>query len=92
MGVLIRLEDHRARRDAYAQADPVRDLELAVHRLDPAVAQAAAADGTLDPRVQTELLAITGAVTMGMTEEALERAERLADRLEHPTARRRRLT
>ena len=89
MGELIRLDDHRARRGARPEPDPIRQLELAVHRLDPAVAEVAAPDGSLDPRVRTELLAITGAVTMGMTDEALERAERLADRLEHPTARRR---
>lgn len=66
--------------------DAVRRLERAVGRLDPAVANVAAPDGTVDPRIETELLAITGAVSMGETAVALERAERLADRLEHPAA------
>lgn len=66
--------------------DAVRRLERAVGRLDPAVANVAAPDGTVDPRIETELLAITGAVSMGETDVALERAERLADRLEHPAA------
>jgi len=34
------------------------------------------------------LLAITGAVSAGLDDEAAERAERLAERLEHPSARR----
>jgi hypothetical protein len=38
--------------------------------------------------VESELLAITGAVTAGLEDEAAERAERLAERLEHPSARR----
>jgi hypothetical protein len=66
--------------------DAVRRLERAVGRLDPAVASVAAPDGTVDPRIETELLAITGAVSMGETAKALERAERLADKLEHPAA------
>jgi hypothetical protein len=66
--------------------DAVRRLERAVGRLDPAVANVAAPDGTVDPRIETELLAITGAVSMGETSVALERAKRLADKLEHPAA------
>jgi hypothetical protein len=50
------------------------------------VANIAAPDGTVDPRIETELLAITGAVSIGETGQALERAERLADKLEHPAA------
>jgi hypothetical protein len=43
--------------------------------------------GRIGPRVEAELLAITGAVTAGRTDDAAERAERLAERLEHPSAR-----
>lgn len=68
--------------------EAVSRLEQAVHRLDPAVSRVTTADGTVDPRVETELLAITGAVSLGRTDEASHRAELLADRLEHPTARR----
>ena len=68
-------------------SDAIRRLEIAVGRLDPAVAGVASPDGCIDPRIETELLAITGAVSVGATDEAVHRAERLADRLEHPTSR-----
>jgi hypothetical protein len=92
MGTVTDLRRWRAQREGTAAArsvvtvDAVRRLERAVRRLDPAVANVAAPDGTVDPRIETELLAITGAVSMGETDVALERAERLADRLEHPAA------
>jgi hypothetical protein len=92
MGTVTDLRRWRAQRERTAAArsvvtvDAVRRLERAVRRLDPAVANVAAPDGTVDPRIETELLAITGAVSIGETDQALERAERLADRLEHPAA------
>ena len=92
MGTVTDLRRWRAQRERTAAArlvvtvDAVRRLERAVRRLDPAVASVAAPDGTVDPRIETELLAITGAVSIGETDQALERAERLADRLEHPAA------
>ncbi|MGH3372609.1 MAG: hypothetical protein ACRDPR_21700 [Nocardioidaceae bacterium] len=89
MGRVISLQDWRERHDRVVVVDAFGRLEDAVRRLDPAVAQVAAPDGTVDPRIETELLAITGAVSMGMADEAIQRAERLADMLEHPTARRR---
>lgn len=92
MGTVTDLTRWRAERARAAgwrprvTVDAVRRLERAVGRLDPAVANVAAPDGTVDPRIETELLAITGAVSMGETDKALERAERLADKLEHPAA------
>jgi hypothetical protein len=92
MGTVTDLRRWRAQRERTAAAhavvtvDAVRRLERAVRRLDPALATVAAPDGTVDPRIETELLAITGAVSIGETDQALERAERLADRLEHPAA------
>ena len=92
MGTVTDLRRWRAQRERTTAArlavtvDAVRRLERAVRRLDPAVANVAASDGTVDPRIETELLAITGAVSIGETDQALERAERLADRLEHPAA------
>jgi hypothetical protein len=92
MGTVTDLRRWRAQRERTAAArsvvtvDAVRRLERAVRRLDPAVANIAAPDGTVDPRIETELLAITGAVSIGETDQALERAERLADKLEHPAA------
>jgi hypothetical protein len=92
MGTVTDLRQWRAQRERTAAArsvvtvDAVRRLERVVRRLDPAVANIAAPDGTVDPRIETELLAITGAVSIGETGQALERAERLADKLEHPAA------
>jgi len=59
-------------------------LERAIGRLDPLVN---GGTGRIGPRVETELLAITGAVTAGRVEDAASRAERLAERLEHPSSR-----
>lgn len=58
-------------------------LERAVARLDPLVRRGT---GRIGPRVATELLTITGAVTAGRVRDAAERAERLAERLEHPSS------
>jgi hypothetical protein len=59
-------------------------LERAIGRLDPLVN---GGTGRIGGRVETELLAITGAVTAGRVEDAATRAERLAERLEHPSSR-----
>lgn len=67
------------------QRDPVRRLERAIERLDGLLARGS---GRIGPRVESELLAITGAVTAGLPEVAADRAERLVERLEHPSARR----
>jgi hypothetical protein len=63
---------------------PLARLERAIGRLDPLVN---GGTGRIGPRVETELLAITGAVTAGRVEDAATRAERLAERLEHPSSR-----
>jgi hypothetical protein len=65
--------------------DPVARLERAISRLESRLEHGM---GRIGPRVEAELLAITGAITAGHEEEAAERAERLAERLEHPSARR----
>jgi hypothetical protein len=69
--------------DEVAQ-QPLRRLEQAIRRLDGLVARGT---GRISSRVESELLAIMGAVTAGRPTEAAERAERLAERLEHPSAR-----
>ncbi|TMK31115.1 MAG: hypothetical protein E6G61_04310 [Actinobacteria bacterium] len=98
MGRVIELDAWRRRRPrthADAPLDLVRDgrgrrpsllarLERAIGRLDPLVN---GGTGRIGPRVETELLAITGAVTAGRVEDAATRAERLAERLEHPSSR-----
>jgi hypothetical protein len=82
MGTVTDLREWRERRER----DPMTRLERAIARLDTLLARQGS--GRLGPRVESELLAITGAVTAGLDDEAAERAERLAERLEHPSARR----
>lgn len=81
MGRVIDLREWIERREQ----DPLSRLVRAIARLDGVLA---AGSGRLGSRVESELLAITGAVTAGLDDEAAERAERLAERLEHPSARR----
>jgi hypothetical protein len=75
------LED-RGRQHEEAESFDVARLERAVARLEPLLEQATEAGVQLE----TELLAVSGAVSLGLFDEAAGRAERLADRL---TARRR---
>jgi hypothetical protein len=56
-------------------------LERAVQKLHGVVSRALDAGGRLQPRVETELLAIMGELTVGLVVEAAARAERLADRI-----------
>jgi hypothetical protein len=56
-------------------------LDLAVQRLSPLVDRALEVGGRMEPRVETELLAIIGELTVGLIGEAAGRAERLAQRL-----------
>jgi hypothetical protein len=93
MDGVIDLSEWRRLRDLAAGAHPalagrlgepdrrVDRLERAVERLHSLVSRALDADGRLDARVETELLAIMGQLTVGMVGAAASRAERLADRL-----------
>lgn len=81
MGQVIDLRAWRELRER----DPMTRLERAIARLDGLLARGS---GRLGGKVEAELLAITGAVTAGLEDDAAERAERLAERLEHPSARR----
>jgi hypothetical protein len=80
MGSVIDLAAYRSSREQ----DPSSRLERAIARLER---QLELGSGRISRRVESELLAITGAVSAGLPEEAAERAERLAERLEHPSAR-----
>lgn len=80
VGSIIDLSQWRQRRER----DPMTRLERAISRLDGLLRLGS---GRLGGRVEADLLAITGAVTAGLEDEAAERAERLAERLEHPSAR-----
>ena len=77
MGTVISIEDWRNER---LREEPAERLEIAVESLD-AVMQGSPQGRLADPDVERELLAITGAVSLGMLEEAADRAERLRERL-----------
>ena len=64
-------------------ADPtVERLERAIDRLAPLVNGALDSGRQLQPRVETELLAIVGELTVGLVDEATSRAERLVKKLQ----------
>ena len=80
MGQVISLDAYRARRDPPTAGDR---LDVAVSRLDPLVRHS---PGRIQAGVERELRRIAREVAAGRPAEAAERAERLADRLEHPAA------
>lgn len=83
MGEVIDLQGYRrARRQRHS--DPMTRLEDAVERVEQLLSPRDAARAAT--RVERELTAITKAVTDHRVDSAIERAERLADRLEHPAA------
>ncbi len=81
MGTVISLSEYRERR--HPQRSAIGRLDLAVERLDPLVR---ARGERLTPTIERELRAIANAVSAGMPREAADRAERLANILEHPAA------
>jgi hypothetical protein len=81
MAQVISLQDHRDRRNPLARA--LSRLEESVGRLDPLVRRSR---NRLHEAVQRELLAIAAEVSRGRPLDAAARADRLADRLEHPAA------
>ncbi len=83
MGTVIDLGAWReqARRTPAGADDPIARLDRIVSRLDPLLEEVKQGKKR-DLALETEILAITGALSLGMTEEAADRAERLAARLE----------
>ena len=81
MAQVISLDTYRERRNPLAAA--MARLDGAVGRLDPLVR---GRPGALGPRVERELAAIAREGGIGRAQEAADRAERLADLLEHPAA------
>ncbi len=79
MAQVISLDGFRARRHPLVSA--MERLETAVRRLEPLVR---GRDGRLTPSIERELAVIAKAVSFGYPDRAAERAERLADLLEHP--------
>ena len=65
---------------ARSEPDPavVARLDRAAERLFDLVSKALEVDGHLQPKVETELLAIMGELTVGLVSQAAVRAERLA--------------
>ncbi len=84
MGRVIDLQAwrHRRREQPAEPEDAVERLARAVERLDPLVARLTRGGRRSDRALETELLAITGAVWAGLPEEAAARAERLLLTLE----------
>ena len=80
MGQVVELRRWRRRHEA--GLDDVWRLEAAVQRLDVLVHRLGVERASGDPDVETEILAITGAVAVGFTHKAADRAELLADLLE----------
>ena len=80
MGRVIELLEWRNRQPA-EESRPSTQLERAVERLDAAATKAIEERGRLQPSVETELLAILGAVSTDLMDEAADRAERLARKL-----------
>lgn len=81
MAQVISLDGYRTRRHPLASA--LVRLDVAVGRLDPLIR---GKDGRLAPSIERELAQIARAVSTGSPTEAAQRAERLADLLEHPAA------
>jgi hypothetical protein len=82
MDNVVDLGTWRQTRDAPDRTDEtdIRRLELAVSKLD-AAASARLEAGRLEATVETELLAILGALAADLVDEAAARAERLSKRL-----------
>lgn len=81
MGQIVVLAEYREGRDP--ERTVMRRLEHAVGRLDSVVQRR---PGRMAPTVERELLLIARSVSSGLPLEAADRAERLADLLEHPAA------
>ena len=87
VGQLVELAEWRARREARTGAsNPVGRLDAAVARLDALIGSRISSGLGLSRAIEGELLAIAGAVSAGLLDEAAARAGRLADQMEHPAA------
>lgn len=81
MGTVVSLDRYRQLRDPGTAA--LGRLDRAVQKLDALVRSR---EGRLTPTIERELRAIAAAVSHGLPREAADRAERLANILEHPAA------
>lgn len=82
MGSVVDLSAWRAQTErAGGGCEDVDRLEEAFERLYPLVMRALDRRRSLTARVETELLAILGEMTLGLVDEAVTRAQRLAGEL-----------
>jgi hypothetical protein len=84
MDTVVDLLEWRRSKMAAGHGHPevdVERLERAIRRLDSVASRALESGRALEPWMETELLAIMGALSMDLFGEASERAERLADRV-----------
>ena len=83
MGELIDLQSWRGAsgQEPDGGEGDIKRLELAVSQLDAVASARLEEAGRLEPTVETELLAILGALASDLVDEAAARAERLARRL-----------
>ena len=84
MGSVIELAAFRERHKPPHPAPSLDRLERTVGLLDSLVAHASVRK-RIDAYVETELLAITGAVSLGLSDQAADRAEKLIARLRRRT-------
>jgi hypothetical protein len=84
MGTVVDLNAYRTGRTPLAPArdEMMRRLERAVERLESAVGPLGEPHAhPMEPELESELLAILGAIAMEMLESATTRTERLVERL-----------
>jgi hypothetical protein len=85
---VIQMGAWRERREAERAApEAVVRLERAISRLDGLLERVTGTAPASDTRLETEMLAITGAISAGMVDRAAVLAEDLARRLENRAAR-----
>jgi hypothetical protein len=87
MADIIELGTFRNRREAEQHAPEVERLERAIARLDGILERVTGHTPAADPRLETDMLAISGAISAGMVDRAAVLAEELARRLENKAAR-----
>jgi hypothetical protein len=87
MAEIIQLGERRKRREAEQPAPEVERLERAIARLDGILDRVTGHKPAADPRLETDMLAISGAISAGMVDRAAVLAEELARRLENRAAR-----
>jgi hypothetical protein len=91
MAEIIQLGAWRKRREADEEAEvpapDVERLERAIARLDGILERVTGHAPAADTRLETDMLAISGAISAGMVNRAAVLAEELARRLENRAAR-----